>query len=282
MKSKPEPQQIDSWKAAEENAARWMRYWGFTDSRCTPAGPDGGIDVVAGSALAQVKFEAHQTGAPAVQRLVGARRNETEKALLFFSGVGFARPAVEYADDMGIALFKYDLLGEMSPQNLTARQLVADAERDQRVVDDHAQARPSTSEGTASTGWFARHWWILVAAFFGQQAIRNFAGVSNGTAPEGIDWYDPVISAAVAVGFLAVWLVRTRRRANGTAERVAAERAEARVERNAQLKAGLPSPWDLPAVVVQLEARNKLGAIKAYREATKVGLAEAKAAVESA
>src|SRR5699024_7579764 len=117
MNDRPPARQIDSWESAEYNAARWMQYWGFNDARVTQGGADGGVHLVSTSALAQVKFEAHQVGTPTLQRLVGARRNHFHKKLIFFSGAGYARPAVEYANEMSIALFKYDLLGTMTPVN---------------------------------------------------------------------------------------------------------------------------------------------------------------------
>ena len=67
------PYQITSWQEAERNAARWMRHWGFGDARLTSSGADGGVDVRARAAVAQVKFEASQVGRPALQRLYGAR-----------------------------------------------------------------------------------------------------------------------------------------------------------------------------------------------------------------
>ena len=124
----PAPRQIQSWQVAEHNAAEWMRHWGFLDARVTESGSDQGIDVRASRALAQVKFEAKQVGRPQVQNLVGARGRDQAAALLFFSGVGFARPAVQFADEMEVALFTYSLLGAMTPANEAARRLIEDAE----------------------------------------------------------------------------------------------------------------------------------------------------------
>jgi hypothetical protein len=120
----PPDRQIDSWLVAEENAAQWMRYWGHIDAACTSGGSDGGVDVRSSTSLAQVKFEAVQVGSPAVQRLVGARGRQHHLALFFFSGAGYARPAIDYGDGMDVALFKYDLIGHQMAVNQTAREVV--------------------------------------------------------------------------------------------------------------------------------------------------------------
>ena len=107
---------ISTWQAAEENALTWMRENGFGDARATGRGADGGIDVRSKGGLAQVKFEARLVGRPALQRLVGARGNGDQE-LLFFTGAGYAATALEYADELGVALFTYDLVGAVSPAN---------------------------------------------------------------------------------------------------------------------------------------------------------------------
>ncbi|MFC8615991.1 restriction endonuclease [Micromonospora purpureochromogenes] len=119
--TEPLRQPIDSWKAAESNAAAWMRSWGFGDARVTQGGADAGVDVRSRGALAQVKFEASQVGRPVLQRLVGARGRNVDQDLFFFSGAGFSAQAVEYANEMEIRLFKYSLTGAMTPVNRSAR-----------------------------------------------------------------------------------------------------------------------------------------------------------------
>jgi hypothetical protein len=123
MDPQPAPRPIDSWQSAEENAAAWMRYWGFPDAQLTPPGSDGGIDVRAKRALAQVKYEARDIGREVLQRLVGARGREQDRTLVFFTGAGYSDLAVEYANEMEIALFKYALNGSMNPLNRAARHL---------------------------------------------------------------------------------------------------------------------------------------------------------------
>ncbi|MFC5265064.1 restriction endonuclease [Kribbella qitaiheensis] len=120
----PVARQIGTWRDAEENAAVWMKHWGYNDARITSGGADGGIDVESRSALAQVKFEANQVGRPALQRLVGARALDHRRQLLFFSGTGYSDKAVEYAETMAIALFIYSLDGKVRPFNRLAEAIV--------------------------------------------------------------------------------------------------------------------------------------------------------------
>jgi hypothetical protein len=121
----PERRQIVAWQDAEENAAAWMRHWGFEDAATTPPGTDAGLDVISRAALAQVKFEASQIGRPALQRLVGARGPYQEKALLFFTGTDFSSQARRYADEMHIALFRYALDGHMEALNPSAVRIAS-------------------------------------------------------------------------------------------------------------------------------------------------------------
>ena len=80
-----------------------MRAWGWHDAVVTPTGADGGIDVRATGAIAQVKWEAKQVGRAALQKLVGARALQHDLMLLFFSGAGYSREALVYADGIGMA-----------------------------------------------------------------------------------------------------------------------------------------------------------------------------------
>jgi len=66
-------QSVSTWREAEEAAASHMRRMGYAGVKLTTGGADGGVDVRASGAMAQVKFEAKPVGRPALQRLVGAR-----------------------------------------------------------------------------------------------------------------------------------------------------------------------------------------------------------------
>ena len=106
--------------AAELNAAEVLKSFGFTDAKATTGGADGGIDVRASRALAQVKWRGGVAGRPALQQLVGAAAGETGKALFFFSASGYSQQAVQYADQHDIGLFTYDPLGRVEAVNLAA------------------------------------------------------------------------------------------------------------------------------------------------------------------
>lgn len=139
---------ISSWEVAEKNARDWMRYWGWIDARVTRGGADRGVDIQSQGALAQVKMEAAAVGRPALQRLVGARGRDVKKELLFFNGAGYSRSAIEYANEMGIALFNYGQTGEMEPINSAARAVVARAARGAGALVEPADARPDNERKT--------------------------------------------------------------------------------------------------------------------------------------
>ncbi|TCB94466.1 hypothetical protein E0H26_21380 [Micromonospora zingiberis] len=142
--TEPLPQAIDSWQKAESNAADWMRYWGFADARVTEGGADSGVDVWSRAALAQVKCEAVQVGRPVLQRLVGARGRDVDKALFVFSGAGFSSPAVEYANEMDICLFKYTLAGAVTAENRAARAFLKQFAAQRRAAE---RTRAAASRG---------------------------------------------------------------------------------------------------------------------------------------
>lgn len=71
--------------------------------------------------------EAKPAGRPAVQNLVGARGRDASLHLFFFSHSGYSPRAFEYAAQIGIALFQYDLFGSMTGVNAGARRIVDDA-----------------------------------------------------------------------------------------------------------------------------------------------------------
>ncbi|WP_298944564.1 restriction endonuclease [uncultured Microbacterium sp.] len=133
-----------SWRMAEELAAAYMREIGFADAATTRASVDGGLDVIASKAAAQVKHQSAPVGAPAVQQLKGAGWRYTH--LLFFSSSGFTALAQAAANDGGIALFAFDELNSVSPLNAVAERLpellrVLDVEADCRARDEGAWIR---------------------------------------------------------------------------------------------------------------------------------------------
>lgn len=131
---------ITTARAAEENAAARMRELGFVDARATGHGPDGGIDVRASNALAQVKWKGAQTGRPELQNLYGARGLHHDKQLLFFTASGYSKDAIYYANMVGIALFTYDPTGALTSHNDLAR----------RMLHRPDSLSPATTSSTAS------------------------------------------------------------------------------------------------------------------------------------
>jgi len=85
-----------SWRVAEAIVRDWMKQNGYRDARLTPSGPDGGVDVVASGAVAQVKHHAKPVRLPEVQRIYGIAVAERKKALIFGSA-GFTAAAREWA-----------------------------------------------------------------------------------------------------------------------------------------------------------------------------------------
>ncbi|MEH0985430.1 restriction endonuclease [Micromonospora sp. CPCC 205556] len=99
------PGQQTLWQEAERAAVGFMQAIGFKDAALTNPGADRGLDVVASGAAAQVKALATPVGRPDVQRLRGASFNVP--TVLFFSLNGYSPGAIEYADQVRIALFTF-------------------------------------------------------------------------------------------------------------------------------------------------------------------------------
>lgn len=116
---------VFTWQMAEELALGHMRAIGFTDARRAAPGPDGGLDVLASGAGAQVKHLSVPAGAPLVQQLRGATHH-LENAL-FYSRSGFTASAVRFAGEHGVALFEYDDFGDVTAANPVAAGLEGDS-----------------------------------------------------------------------------------------------------------------------------------------------------------
>lgn len=145
-------------RQAEEFAAWHLRSLGFADARVTQASNDGGIDVRSSRILAEVKQLTAVVGRPLLQRLVGARGKQGHLALAFYAANGYSRGAREYADDMGIALFTYSVLGKATGVNATARALEMAAPATSTLVRaPHARARARSGAPSAGAkGWPAQ------------------------------------------------------------------------------------------------------------------------------
>lgn len=112
---------VSSWQQAEALAAWHMQKLGFEDAKMTPPGADGGLDVRATDAVAQVKHYATPIGAPVIQQLRGAAHGRG--AALFYSLSGYTKAAVEYANDAAVALFTYNESGDVQSCNHAAQVL---------------------------------------------------------------------------------------------------------------------------------------------------------------
>lgn len=180
---------ISSWQEAEDHAVAWMRDNGCGDARPTKGGADGGIDVRSKSALAQVKYEASQVGRPAVQRLVGARGHGAHR-LLFFTGTGYSRTALQYADEMGVALFTYEITGRVSPVNEHAREVLRTGGAG---IEEYRAGREITGAIFV----------LLGLAILGNTAMQTFKFLSG----DGMDtwtWWAPLWLLPLSSGFLGV------------------------------------------------------------------------------
>lgn len=126
LRAGPRSGPIRDWQDAEERAAEWMRHWGWLDASVTESGADGGIDVSASGAVAQVKFWEKAVPRPDLQNLVGAASTRGDvKHMLFFSRNGYTSDARGWADLAGVATFAFDEAGNPQPQNNLAAQIAA-------------------------------------------------------------------------------------------------------------------------------------------------------------
>jgi len=214
-----------------------MRHWGFQDARVTTGGADGGIDVESARALAQVKFEAAQVGRPSLQRLVGARGRNHHKQLLFFSGAGYGDLAVAYADEMEVALFRYDLTGAVSPVNRWA----SDVTRASDLSPGFAGVQAPTAPTSAGTARPAAGPGCLVALLL----MSVVSALVQGLVPSALLF--------LAIAVFLIWRHRNKGPAALSRKR---------------LNPAVPDPRKFPEVERALAAGDRLEAIRRYRAAT--------------
>ncbi|MGW7615530.1 restriction endonuclease [Streptomyces antimycoticus] len=117
------PRVIRTWQDAELAAVDHMRSLGFADSRVTGAGADGGIDVIAQDAVAQVKHYSQPIGVGPVRELRGV--TDAHQHLLFYASGGYTAAARQFADERGVALYSLAELGHITPLNEAATRLSA-------------------------------------------------------------------------------------------------------------------------------------------------------------
>lgn len=103
---RPVTTEAAAWQQAEIFVCAWMTKNGYRDARLSPPGADGGVDVYAAKAVAQVKHHIKPVGLPEIQRLYGIAQSMRRKAL-FFSYAGYTPKAREWAHQHGVALYVY-------------------------------------------------------------------------------------------------------------------------------------------------------------------------------
>ena len=128
----PNPGLIKTPADAELHAREVLRSLGFEDASITPRGPDGGVDVRGSRIVAQVKLEGVKTDAHRLQSLSGIASHES-KAAAFFSLAGYTKPAVDWAERVGMALFEFDYSGEVVPRSTAATRMLMNSAESQSV-----------------------------------------------------------------------------------------------------------------------------------------------------
>ena len=121
---RPQARMIHTARDAELVAAEWMTYLGFEAVAPTPVGADADVDVRSSTALAQVKAQTVPTGRPPIQQHNGVCTAAGRDAL-FVSLAGYTPAAAEFADQVGMALFQFNLAAEVAPVNHAAPAVFA-------------------------------------------------------------------------------------------------------------------------------------------------------------
>lgn len=119
LHSRPKPRVFRSPREAESVARDWLRYVGYPDAELTSLGSDGGVDVEGRHAIGQVKAEMKRCGRPVVQQTFGVAQSKGKDPYVF-ALAGFTQPAIEWADDNGVALFEFNHAGEVEAVNRIA------------------------------------------------------------------------------------------------------------------------------------------------------------------
>ncbi len=92
-------------------AAQWIYVWGDRDVEVTAQTNDSGIDVRSWCCLGQVKFYSNgKVGSPDIQRLKGASSIDATRDPVFFAfSTGYSVDAINFANQVGVALFQFDV-----------------------------------------------------------------------------------------------------------------------------------------------------------------------------
>jgi hypothetical protein len=120
---KPPKMSIENWKDAEAFAEKYMRWLGFSDAKVTSEGSDEGKDVDSRQAVAQVKDMGTGVGRPMLQQIHGVAAGEG-KIPMFFAR-SYAATSKNYGEVHGIALFEFNLKGEVKAVSSRAKKMIA-------------------------------------------------------------------------------------------------------------------------------------------------------------
>lgn len=202
----PEQSPLPNWATAEQNAAAWLRAWGYPDARVTVRGADGGLDVVGTRVACQVKFETKPSGRPYLQNLVGAAIVlPGEEDLFFFSRAGYTHGALEYAEGR-IALFTYDEHGRPTAANSQAQIIMA-----------KARSNPGAPQTPASPGRFEPFGWFVLAAVLTGAFLHGLfdPAAYNQVSTGPVDFLMPFGLLAAAVASWGAYLRALRQKRRG-------------------------------------------------------------------
>lgn len=202
---------VARWEDAEENAARWLRHWGYRDARASPGGADGGIDVVASHAAAQVKFQASQAGRPDIQRLVGAVGRASDADLFFFCGSSFTAHAIRYADANHVALFTYDITGAVHPVNGLAVEVMGRGSAP--TTDDLEHGYVDDADGTHNAPGLKLGWWLAGVVCLWAGSSAGLAGLYAAVSRREATFLLPLVGLVLVplgIGLLSIAVEASR------------------------------------------------------------------------
>lgn len=130
----PPPRLIRTWQDAEDYAAEYVAWLGWSDARATRRSGDDGIDVQgtspAGTVVAQVKMEVKPVESKVIRELRGAGVPVGANAFIIFALAGYTPPAISWSQTAGVALFEFAYDGSISPVNALATTLVSNQSGD--------------------------------------------------------------------------------------------------------------------------------------------------------
>ncbi|MFB6392262.1 restriction endonuclease [Polymorphospora lycopeni] len=139
---------VRDWKDAETLAVWHMRRLGFADATASPNGNDRGVDVVSADAMAQVKHYASGTiGAPVVQQARGAAHGK--QWALFYALSDYTVAAREFAEQASVALFQYDVDGNVTAISSAAHALATSATDPESTADLAVKTQELTAKSQA-------------------------------------------------------------------------------------------------------------------------------------